>query len=128
MIILDAGVLIAFLEGGDVHHDAAMALLAREIDDDFAVSVITLAEVLLAPMRTNRVDDVFTALRDLEVAETALPEAAAVRLAELRAATGLKMPDCCARLAAEQRRARLATFDDALARAAGARGLSAITL
>ena len=69
----------------------------------------------------------FAALRDLDIAEEPLPEAAALRLADLRAMTGLKMPDCCALLTAEHRGARLATFDNALGRAAGTRGLTVIT-
>ena len=122
MIVLDASVLIAFLDGDDVHHDAATTLLAREIDDDFGVNVITLAEVLVAPAWSRRLDAVFAALRDLDIAEEPLPEAAAQRLAHLRAMTGLKMPDCCVLLTAEHRGARLATFDDTLGRAAGTAG------
>ncbi len=36
--MLDAGELIAYLEGEAEHHEAAEALLAREIDDDFGAN------------------------------------------------------------------------------------------
>jgi predicted nucleic acid-binding protein len=47
-----------------------------------------------------------------------------MRLAMLRAGTGLKMPDCCVLLAAEQAHGSLATLDDRLATAATERGLA----
>jgi predicted nucleic acid-binding protein len=50
---------------------------------------------------------------------------AAERLAALRVATELKLPDCCVLLAAEDAQARLLTFDARLAREAGRRGLAA---
>jgi predicted nucleic acid-binding protein len=45
------------------------------------------------------------------------------KLAAIRAATGLKMPDCCVVLAAEQDGTDLATFDDRLASVAKTRGI-----
>jgi len=38
VIVLDASVLIAYLDDGDAHHDRAMMVLEREIDDDFSAS------------------------------------------------------------------------------------------
>ena len=46
-----------------------------------------------------------------------------LRLAELRATTGLKLPDCCVLDIAIHHQAHLATFDDALAAAARQRGV-----
>ena len=69
MIVLDASVLIALLDGEDAHHQRAETLLAQEIDDDFAASSLTLAEVLVAPAREGRLDTVREALTDLEVEE-----------------------------------------------------------
>jgi len=48
------------------------------------------------------------------------------KLARLRAATGLKMPDCCVLLAVETTTARLATFDDRLRKAATARDIDTV--
>ncbi len=124
--MLDASVLIAFLDGGDAHHDAARALLAAHVDDDLAVHPLNLAETLVGPVRQGRVDVALRALRDLEVTELSFPADSALRLAELRATTGLRMPDCCVLLAAEQTGATLASFDGRLTAAARHRGLTAV--
>ncbi len=47
MIVLDANVLIAYLDAEHVHHERAEQLLAREVDEDFGVNLLTLAEVLV---------------------------------------------------------------------------------
>jgi predicted nucleic acid-binding protein len=127
VIVLDASVLIAYLDRNDNHHDRAYTLLEREVGDDFAVNTLTLAEVLVAPAREGRIDAVRAALLDLGIAEMAFPSETAVSLADLRASTTLKMPDCCVLLAAEHSQARLASFDDRLAAAASSRGLIAVT-
>ncbi len=126
MIVLDASVLIAYLDGGDAQHEPAEALLAREIDDEFAVNPLTLAEVLVGPARTGRLDAARSALRDLHVAEHPFPADTAVRLARLRVDTGLRMPDCCVLLTAQETAARVAAFDERLVRAAGRLGLRAL--
>ncbi|MGL5853439.1 MAG: PIN domain-containing protein [Phycicoccus sp.] len=82
-----------------------------------------LAEVLVIPAREGKVDIARSALDALEVTELAFPPDSPARLAQLRADTGLRMPDCCAILAAEDSGARIATFDDRLAAAARERGL-----
>lgn len=126
MIVLDASVLIAFFDDTDAHHAAAETLLADVIDDEFAANTLTLAEVLVAPARDGRLDEVRTALRDLEVHELQFPANSAGKLAQIRVETKLKMPDCCVLLAAEDSRAQIASFDDRLLKAAEARGLIAV--
>ncbi|HET9731991.1 MAG TPA: type II toxin-antitoxin system VapC family toxin [Acidimicrobiales bacterium] len=126
MIVLDASVLIAYLEGEDEHHGAAEALLAREIDDDFGANPLTLAEVLVVPARDDRLDEARLALREVEVEELPFPGDTAVKLALLRSETGLKMPDCCVLLAAEQVGGRLASFDDGLRKAAVNRNVQTV--
>ena len=121
MIVLDASVLIAFLDGDGKHHAAAEQLLLQAVDDDLAVNSLTLAEVLVAPARDGRSDVVLAALRALEVHELSFPADTALRLAQLRAATALKMPDCCVILAAEQAAATVASFDERLVRTAESR-------
>ena len=118
MIVLDASVLIAYLDSEDNHHARAEDLLAREINDEFTANSLTLAEVLVAPVRVNRLDAVLAALQGLEVRELPFPTDTAIRLAELRASTNLKMPDCCVLLAAEDAHARVASFDGRLTDAA----------
>jgi predicted nucleic acid-binding protein len=126
VIVLDASVLIAFLDAGDAHHERAMALLSREIDDDFAVNLLTLAEILVAPTRTGMRDTVLRVLADLEVETLQFPQGSAVTLAQLRADTLLKMPDCCVLLSALDQQARLASFDDRLMKAAQARHVDVV--
>jgi predicted nucleic acid-binding protein len=126
VIVLDASVLIAFLDGGDAHHEAARALLAEHVDDDLAVHPLNLAETLVGPVRQGRVDVALRALRDLEVTALSSPADSALRLAELRASTNLRMPDCCVLLAAEQVGATVASFDGRLNAAARHRGLAAL--
>lgn len=123
MIVLDASVLVAFLDSDDNHHSAAEQLLTQAADDDLAVNSLTLAEVLVAPVRHGRLDPVLAALHALEVQELNFPADTAIRLAELRATTGLKMPDCCVLLAAEEAAAKVASFDERLAQAAAMRKL-----
>lgn len=123
MIVLDASVLIAYLDSEDAQHARAETLLAQEIDDDFAANTLTLAEVLVMPARQQRLDAAREALEDLDVNEVAFPAGSAVKLADLRASTNLKMPDCCVLLAAEDVQARVASFDDRLRTAAASRNL-----
>ncbi|MGH3765120.1 MAG: type II toxin-antitoxin system VapC family toxin [Pseudonocardiaceae bacterium] len=126
MIVLDASVLIAYLDSDDDHHMAAETLLAGAIDDDLGANPLTLAEVLVVPARDGRLDSARTALRDLEVDELPFPPDTAVRLAQLRAGTGLTMPDCCVLLAAEDAGATVASFDGRLTQTAVNRSLSVL--
>jgi predicted nucleic acid-binding protein len=123
VIVVDASVLIAHLDARDVHHDAATAQLLDAADQQFGASSITLAEVLVAPARAGRLAEAQAALRALGVTELTLPDDAAERLATLRVETELKLPACCALLAAENAGAAVLTFDDRLAREAERMGL-----
>jgi predicted nucleic acid-binding protein len=119
VIVLDASVLIAHFDDTDAHHERAHRILHAGVQHQLAVSQITLAQVLVAPARAGKLELVGTGLRRLKVQRVTLGEDAPERLALLRAETGLKLPDCCVLLAAEQVEARLiATFDDRLAKAA----------
>jgi predicted nucleic acid-binding protein len=128
VIVLDASVLIAYLDGDDDHHAAAETLMAGAIDEDLGANPLTLAEVLVVPVRDGRLEAMQTVLRDLEVRELPFPVDTAVRLAQLRVSTGLKMPDCCVLLAAEENGATVASFDDRLAQTAEARNLAVLRI
>lgn len=123
MIVLDASVLIAQLDAADAHHDRAKTVLTGSGDESLAASPITLAEVLVGPGRLGKLDQAIGALTQLGVAAVAFEHDAPSRLAMLRAETGLKMPDCCVLLAAEQAPGSLVTFDARLASAARERGI-----
>ncbi|HXV05695.1 MAG TPA: type II toxin-antitoxin system VapC family toxin [Solirubrobacterales bacterium] len=123
MIVLDASVLIAHLDGGDRHHTEARNLLETSSGEPLGASMITLAETLVSPARADRLPDAEAALRRLGVRELALGDDAPARLAQLRVDTGLKMPDCCVLLAAQEHSAAVASFDAGLLAAACNLGL-----
>lgn len=127
MIVVDASVLIAHLDASDALHDRADEALLATAEQPLGCSPITLAEVLVGPARAGRLRDARTAVADLGVVEIPLGDDAAARLADLRAETALKLPDCCVLLAAEDGHAEtVLTFDDRLARAAERRRLRVV--
>ena len=121
MIVLDASVIIGFLDSTDAHHEPAVALLRRHADEDLGASVITVAETLVGPTRANRLGAAVDALDALQIRTIGLPSDAAVQLAQLHVQTGLRMPDCCVVLAAREH--TVATFDERLASASRAVGI-----
>lgn len=127
MIVLDASVLIGHLEPADAHHVQATAMLIAHPSESFAASVITLAEVYTGAARSGQAQRLNEILTQLQVEELDLPAGAAQRLGELRAATNLKMPDCCVLYTAERHGAAIATFDDKLAARAEDRGVAVLT-
>jgi predicted nucleic acid-binding protein len=122
VIVLDASVLIAHLDANDAHHIRADELLESFSSEPLGASSITLAEVMVGPARAGRLDRAAATLRLLDVARVDLEDDAPMRLAMLRANTGLKLPDCCVLLAAERSGGVLSTFDDRLSAAAQAYG------
>jgi predicted nucleic acid-binding protein len=123
VIVLDASVLIGHFEPADAHHTDATALLKAHLTDTFGASVVTLAQVYVGAVRAGLARRLAELLDQLGVQSLALPADAALRLAELRATTGLKMPDCCVMYTAERRGAAIATFDETLAQRARDIGL-----
>ena len=101
-MVLDASVLIAFLDPSDALHDDAVSSLLRVDPRRLLFSPVTHAEILVAPVRARTVAATQAALNDLAISEVALPADVAPRLATLRVSTGLKLPDCCVILAAQQ--------------------------
>jgi predicted nucleic acid-binding protein len=120
VIVLDASVLIAHLDGRDAYHAEASRLLAGCRAEPLGASSVSLAETLVAPARAGRLADATEALERLGIAELPLSKGAPARLAELRACTGRKLPDCCVLLAAQDYGAAVASFDSALTKAAAA--------
>lgn len=123
MIVLDASVIIAFLNPSDPHHTRAAQLLEEHSTVDFRMHQITLAEVLVDAVRTGRGAQLFDDLMSLGVVAHEPGASEPLILAELRATTGLKMPDCCVLAVAQQETLPLATFDDQLARVATGLGV-----
>jgi predicted nucleic acid-binding protein len=124
VIVLDASVLIAHFDHDDALHAQATEHLLDAADQQFGASSITLAEILVGPTRTGRLVIAQAALRALDVTELPLPSNAAMRLAALRVESGLKLPDCCVLLAAQDTNGTVLTFDDRLGREAIRLGLT----
>lgn len=118
MIVLDASVLIAHLDRNDAHHEKAKRLLNESEGEALAASTISLAETLVLGARTGQLREMRAAIERLGVAERLTGADAHVRLAELRARTGRKLPDCCVLLAAKEIGGVVASFDSALLDAA----------
>jgi predicted nucleic acid-binding protein len=119
VIVVDASVLIAHLDERDALHAQAVERLLAAAGETLGASTLTLAEVFVGPARGGRLGDARAAIAALEIQEVPLASGAAGALATLRAETGLKLPDCCVLLAAQDTRASaVLTFDERLAKAA----------
>lgn len=126
MIAVDASVIIALLDDGDVHHARAVSVMNENAGGGFLVHAITLAEVLVGAARNGRASQRLAELRaiGIQVAETEPAEP--LFLAELRATSGLALPDCCVLSVALRAGVSVATFDSRLARAAVDAGLGVV--
>ena len=126
MIVIDASVAIAIFSPRDIHHDTAVRLMSDHAEAGFILHTVTLAEILVGAVRAGRAHEMVARLRHMGVEEFEQPPGEAMTLAELRASTGLKMPDCCVLSIAVRGLIPLATFDDRLATAARTRGIRVI--
>ncbi|MCU4187166.1 type II toxin-antitoxin system VapC family toxin [Acidiferrimicrobium sp. IK] len=126
MITLDARVLIAHFDPVDSHHEAATAILFDAKPGSTLVHTLTMAEVLVGGCRIGRGAAMRDHLRAAGVGVAPRDDDEALRLAELRAGTGLKLPDCCVLDVALHHQTSLATFDAALASIARRRGVAVL--
>ena len=126
MIVLDASVLIAHLNPLDSHHEAATRLLLDVPPGSLLVHSITLAEVLVGGARIGRGAQMHADLQAAGVRLADHDEQEPLRLAQLRATTSLKLPDCCVLDTAISNNASLATFGTALATAARQRRVAVL--
>lgn len=125
-VVLDTSLLIAHLSPHDAHHADATAFLTAHPSTPLAMNVVNVAEVLVGYAKAERLTEGEQMLASLGVTEHPLPDGAATRLAQVRALTGLKMPDCCVVLAAEDAGFAVASFDDRLRRDAQMLGLTVV--
>ena len=128
MITLDAGVLIALFNAKDAHHEAAMKLLdaATRRDDLLYMNPLSQAEVLVKAAQQGSEKIYYEKIVSIGVVTLAAPTDTGVWLAQLRARTGLKLPDCAVILTAQQSGSKIATFDHRLAREARALGITVL--
>lgn len=123
MIAIDASVLIAHLNPTDPHHQAATEFLLAGTPGHMLVHTITLAEVLVGGVRIGQGALMQDDLRAAGITVAPHDDGEPLRLAELRASSGLTFPDCCVLDIALHHQASLATFDNALAAVAVKHGV-----
>lgn len=126
MIVLDASVLIAHLDSNDAHHARARAMFDDNPETPLGASEISLAEALVMPALAGRLKDAQWGLDRLGVIPLELGTDTPTRLAQLRAETNRKLPDCCVLLAAQEHRGIVASLDADLVRAARELGLASV--
>jgi len=124
VIVLDANILIGFLDSTDSHHHDAVDLFRRHFAEGFATSVLTIAEALVHPTRTGRQDAAMASLTRVGVQVIALEASGAAGLARVRNTYRVRMPDAVALYTAMTSGSELATFDENLASAAELAGVS----
>jgi predicted nucleic acid-binding protein len=99
LTVLDAGVLIAFLDATDPHHAVARAALKEAVSrrDDLVLPASAYAELMVEPYRRglDAVETAQAALEALAVRIEPATEAVATAAAELRARHGrrFRLPD-----------------------------------
>jgi predicted nucleic acid-binding protein len=114
---LDAGVIIAFLDADDVHHDTARSALAEALDrtERLSIAASALAECLVGPARRSpqAVEIVRALIERLPVSVVDLDAEIATQAARLRARhRSLKLPDALVLATAQQSGADLLITTD----------------
>ena len=124
VIALDANVLIAAFNEKDQHHQWAVDLIADTATSDLLISALTYAEILVVPARNGLVNRARSRLDTLgyQVAEVSSDDA--VKIAETRAMTNLRMPDAVVLQTALSNSAALATTDAQVAKIAQGLGVT----
>lgn len=126
VIVLDAGALIALFDSRDTHHDWALDVFVQTAGDELVMSTLTYAEVLVHPIRENRVNIFESSIEHLGVRFHPIDATDARRLADVRATSKLKMPDAVVLSTGLAESATIATTDEALSAAARKSGLKVL--
>lgn len=119
IVVLDASVVIALLDAGDAHHEAAAAALGAARRDTLVLPASAYAEILVDPWRRgpNAVAVVRRFAIDLGVRVEPLTAEIAEGAAKLRAAHGrLRLPDALVLATADAVGAPVLTCDRAWSR------------
>jgi len=126
VIILDANVLIAFLDEQDPHHRDSKDLIEANFVEGFGVSAVTLAEALVYPAKAGKEDRALFSIRRLGVKTIGVEPDDGMSIAHLRANHTIRMPDALVLLCALPTGSRIATFDRGLKTAAHEAGLGTV--
>ena len=117
LVVLDASVVIAFLDSNDAHHAEAVAAVAAARDDEIVLPASAYAEVLVGPYRrgSSAVRRVEEFVADLGMRIEPLTREIASRAAQMRAkAASVRLPDALVLATGDAlRAARVLTADRA---------------
>ena len=119
VVVFDADVLIGFMNPTDAHHAEAIEWMRQATlpRTERWINAVNYSEVLVAPLREGKQEQVEAILTDFSISIAQVDMAKAERAASVRARTKLKLPDAYALATAlhfEHRGrsdVRLATFD-----------------
>ena len=115
LVVLDASVVIAFLDPDDALHDAAVGALTELQHDELLIPTSAYAEILVAPHRrgAEAVAEVEAFLSDFSVRLEALSPAIARAAAKLRSERRrLRLPDALVLATAEELGAQVVLTGD----------------
>lgn len=124
-MILDASVTIALRSPQDAHAERASAMILGA--EYLVLHPVTLAETLVAPARVGMAAEVRSLLlTGLGIQLWAPDDEEPQRVALLRARSRVALPDCYPLAVAQRADMALATFDEQLAAAARAQGVTVV--
>jgi predicted nucleic acid-binding protein len=118
-VVLDADVVIAFLDGADDQHSRAVELLRDRLagGDEVLVPASVYAEVLVRPLQRGTAGVVEEFLSAIQATVVTMDRELAGRAAELRARhRSLRLPDAFVLAVTLQSDAALLTYDQRLRR------------
>jgi predicted nucleic acid-binding protein len=116
LVVLDASVIIAFLDPDDALHEAAVEALSEHQHDELLIPLTVYAEVLVAPYRrgAEAVTEVEAFLADFAIRIEAMTPAIAQAAAQLRSASrSLRLPDALVLATADELEAKSVLTGDA---------------
>lgn len=116
LVVLDASVVIGFLDPGDALHRGCVAALTERQHDDLAIPASVYAEILVAPYRAGprAVAGVEAFLGDLGIRVEPITAAVARGAARLRSErSGLRLPDALVIALADELGANVVLSGDA---------------
>jgi predicted nucleic acid-binding protein len=124
-VVIDASVLIGFLDGSDPHHVTAVAGLRAQIEagSRLLISASVYSEILVRPTQLGLADEIDAALDGLEIGIVPIGRAAGRRAAAIRAVQPVRLPDALVLATALEQEASLLTLDKRLQRVAEILGL-----
>jgi predicted nucleic acid-binding protein len=105
LVVLDASVIIGFLDPEDALHDACVAALSERQDDKLVIPASVYAEILVAPYRTGAeaVAKVDAFLADFAIKVEPITATMARAAAQLRSSCkSLRIPDALVLASADE--------------------------